>query len=59
MIVSKIKSRRNNKVGPIVQGVLLNEYIEQIKWKDEGLILKTTTIRKEYLEMKKRIKGIK
>jgi hypothetical protein len=59
MILFKNKNRRMNKGGFVQDGVSLSEYLEQIKWKDEGLILKTTTIRKEYLEMKKRIKGIK
>jgi hypothetical protein len=59
MILFKNKNRRINKGGFVQDGVSLGEYIEQIKWKNEGLILKTTINRKEYLEMKKRINGIK
>ena len=59
MILFKNKNRRMNKGGFVQDGVSLGEYIEQIKWKKDGLILKTTTMRKEYLEMKKRINGVK
>jgi hypothetical protein len=59
ILYSRKKKRKSNQYGNYIEGVLLSEYLEQIKWKDKGLILKTTINRKEYLEMKKRINGIK
>ena len=58
-VYSRKKKRRSNQYGNYIEGVSLGEYVEQIKWKKDGLILKTTINRKEYLEMKKRINGIK
>lgn len=54
-IFARRRIRRTPKYNNSYVGCNLSEYIEQIKWKEQGLILKTTYIREEYLEMKKRL----
>jgi len=54
-VYARKRVRTKPKYNNSFEGCNLSEYLEQIKWQEEGLILKTTYIREEYLEMKKRL----